>query len=96
MTFVPGSKLEKIGTDCFMLTKIEKITIPKGVTELQDDALGLCSSVWVVEFETGSRLRSIGEHVFCLFENLAHINLPEHLKSIDDYAFYGCVNLKSV
>ena len=34
ITFAPGSRLKKIGQNCFSGTGIEKIVIPKGVTEI--------------------------------------------------------------
>ena len=34
--FEEGSKLEKIGRGCFWGTGIQRIVIPKGVTEIQE------------------------------------------------------------
>lgn len=38
VTFVPGSKLKKIGIGCFRDSGVERIAIPKEVEEIQNSA----------------------------------------------------------
>ena len=56
VTFAPGSRLEKIGAECFQNTGIERITIPKGVTKIQTRTFYNCKKLVEVAFEAGSRL----------------------------------------
>lgn len=60
LSFAPGSKLEKIGSESFCNTGMERITIPKSVKEIQDSAFRNCESLKYVIFEAGSVLEKIG------------------------------------
>ena len=48
ITFQEGSRLEKIGHNCFNWSNIEELYIPGTVTEIGNDAIGYCSSLRVV------------------------------------------------
>lgn len=92
MIFAPGSRLEKIGPKSFCNTEIEKIIIPKNVTEIKDSAFHECGNLKEVVFEDGSRLETIGEIAFGQCKKLTKINLPDGLKKIG----IGCFNSSSL
>ena len=87
MTFAPGSRLEKIGAECFQNTGIERITIPKGVTKIQTRTFYNCKKLVEVTFEAGSRLQTIGKEGFGDCYGLTKIHLPERLKRLEDHVF---------
>ena len=60
MTFAPGSKLKRIGSECFFEAGIEEIFIPKSVVEIRDSAFYECERLRKVVFEKGSKLRALG------------------------------------
>lgn len=64
VTFAPGSELEEIGAECFSATRIETITIPKGVANIWAGAFYKCEGLREVTFEKESRLRTIRSNLF--------------------------------
>ena len=95
VTFVPGSKLEKIGSGSFYKTGIERIVIPKGVEEIRESTFYECKDLKEVLFEEGSRLKTIGEDAFNGCANLTKMTFPEGLEKIGIGAFAGS-RLKNV
>lgn len=85
--FVPGSKLEKIGSGSFFRTGLEKILIPKSAEEIQEYAFYECKNLKEVLFEEGSRLKTIGEDAFNGCANLTKMTFPEGLEEIGICAF---------
>ena len=79
MIFAPGSKLEKISPKGFCRTGLEKIVIPKSLTEIRESAFEGCESLREVVFEEGSRLETIGARCFsgC---GLEEITLPASVR----------------
>ena len=89
--------LESIGymavTECI---RLQSISIPALVVEIDDRAFEDCRSLKSVTFE-GTALTRIGDWAFYNCHELASINLPEGLTEIGKAAFYGCIyaeNLK--
>ena len=96
VVFAPGSALERIGPNCFYMTRIERIVIPKGVIKIECNAFKDCENLKEVVFEEESRLRTLMESAFWRCNSLAKISLPEGLKSIGDSVFQDCRNLKDI
>ncbi len=69
----------------------EEITVPDGVTRINETAFELShvKSVHLPESVT-----SIGERAFQYCDNLESINIPEHITRIGQNAFYGCNHLE--
>ena len=63
MTF-GSSSLKRIGTQCFMGTEIEEVTIPDSVRELYDKCFFRFSSLRHVGFSPSSSLERIGFRAF--------------------------------
>ena len=74
--------LERIGKGCFCGTGVERIVIPKGVEEIQDNAFCNCESLKEVVFEAGSAVKKIGNHAFCGCISLKNIQFPDGLETI--------------
>ena len=71
---------------------ITSITIPSGVTKLEEAAFGNCSKLASVNFK-GNELTTIGNHCFRSNSALSKIKLPASVTSIGAYAFAYCSNL---
>ena len=56
--------LRKIGEGSFYKSGIKRITIPKGVVEIQEGTFRECESLTEVVFEAGSALKKIGDYAF--------------------------------
>lgn len=74
------------------------IGLPKTVTRIGDGAFKACENLKRIWFEEGSELESIGSHAFRDCKRLIYLEyyygkidniLPEGLKRIGDYAFFG-------
>ena len=76
--FREGSRLKKIGEDCFICSGIEEIELPETVTEIGDNAFKSCSGLRIVWVEDG-----------CAVDVRKHVDLSvavisrEHIKQID-------------
>ena len=65
MVFREGSRLEKIGEECFGFSGIEEIELPGTVREIGRDAFGYCSDLRVIFAEddcVDSVRKAIGDH----------------------------------
>ena len=96
VTFLPGSKLEKIRSGSFCCAWIENMVIPKSVTEIQRKAFYKCANLREVVLEAGSRLRTIDDGVFNQCSSLAKINLSDGLRTLGCEAFSWCEKLKNI
>lgn len=75
------------------------IHIPASVTKIGISAFenyGAANSIAVLDFASGSKLKSISTDAFNSCYSLTSITLPASLTTIGAYAFYGCKNLSSV
>lgn len=70
-----------------MNQSIQKVIIPKSVTEIQRLAFADCKNLKEVVFENGSRLKTIMATAFSGCSALENIILPEGLENIGKYAF---------
>lgn len=120
LTFAQGSALTKLEgwsidgitsgprIGAFSNTKIESITIPACITEIQDASFADCSFLREILFEAGSHLEVINgmnprpgyysyiSGAFCNCTALQSIIIPSSVKTIKGGAFYGCSSLVSL
>ncbi|MBR2013445.1 MAG: leucine-rich repeat protein [Clostridia bacterium] len=73
-------------------TQGEQITIPAGITEIDQGAFEGAS---FKDVSLPSSLQTIGQTAFRNCENLLHITIPENVARIGDMAFSGCDMLLS-
>jgi len=69
------------------------VTIPSGVTRIEDDAFRCHNGLWSVSIPVG--VRSIGGGAFSDCSNLASVEMPLGVLSIGGEAFYSCRSLTS-
>ena len=87
-------KLEEIGNSAFSkCSALERISIPAGVTEIGNDAFEECDSLAQLEFAEDAVLESIGNSAFA-GAPIEELVLPDSLKSVGEWAFNGCLQLK--
>lgn len=91
---INGIEVTSFGQTFLMNTGITSVTIPSGVTNIQDSAFYECSSLVSVSLPDG--LVSIGNSAFYRCLNLAAIDLPDSIESIGSRAFEYCRKLKDV
>ncbi len=83
-----------IGRCAFYATYIDKISIPEGVTVLEDGTFSVCYNLSSVTLPEG--LTSIGAYTFISCDELTSITLPSTLTTIGDEAFEGCTGLTTI
>ena len=86
--------LTTIGDSAFCnCDDLDHVVIPDNVTHIKDHAFAGCKTL--SDLTLGSGLTEIGIEAFggCKLQN---IQLPAHLKTINDYAFFNCANLSKV
>ena len=74
---------------------VSSITIPASVTTIADGAFSTNTSITTVR-ASGSALKSIGYGAFANCTGLRILELPNNAVTIDDYAFYNTLSLKSL
>ena len=92
-------ELEKEKEPSFITVGSEKqvvteVTIPDGVTFVDDNAFSQCTTLSSVTMPLG--VTSIGNNAFLYCSKLSTIRIPEGVTSIGDHAFSCCTNLTSV
>lgn len=85
--------LEKIGFSAFKNTRIKELTIPKSLTEIDEEAFMSC--VELVKIIFFSDIDMIKRDVFNGCTSLESVTINGSIKSIESRAFYGCTNLSS-
>ena len=75
---------------------LEKVIIPRSVSDLGIGAFGGCTEINKVTFDDLSSLTSISDHVFSNCTSLTTITIPKSVTNIGERAFYECSNLKQV
>ncbi|WP_324823590.1 leucine-rich repeat protein [Sinanaerobacter sp. ZZT-01] len=86
------STLTRIGDSCFSMgntrnPKLTSITVPAAVQTIGKNAFQYQKAVAILEFETGSKLTSIGNYAFCGLSAVSTIKLPSSVRSIGANAF---------
>ena len=88
------STVTSIGRCAFYATYVNKITIPKGVTVLEDGTFSDCYKLSSVTLPEG--ITSIGEYCFMSCDDLTSITLPSTLKTIGNQAFDSCTGFTTI
>ena len=88
--------LKKIGFNAFSdCVALSEITLPNGLEEIGNNAFINCGALRELTIPTS--VKTIGTHAFQNCTGLKNIGLPEAKYSIiPEYAFYGCVLLKTI
>ena len=66
------------------------------VTRIERAAFYRCTSLTKITFQSGSRLKSIGENAFSHCSGLMDIEIPNSVRNIGKYAFYRCTSLTKI
>ncbi|MBQ9978372.1 MAG: leucine-rich repeat domain-containing protein [Clostridia bacterium] len=94
-TFSGGNNVNQIGKGAFQDCKqLIKVTIPAGVTTIQDECFRGCSELRMLTLPPN--LIAIGESAFQACIVLKNIDISNTTKTIGNSAFYGCLSLKSI
>ncbi len=79
----------------------EDDVLPYTYTTLDDNSIEITSYIGkrkyitIPEYIDNKKVTSIGRSAFANNTKLVNVNLPSGLKSIKDYAFDGCINIKN-
>ena len=90
-----GKPVTEISSQAFSNLAIKKVTVPKSVSKIGDQAFTYCYQLANVVFEENGNLTTIGQNVFS-GTAIVSITLPEGLKRIEAGAFNGCHNLEEI
>lgn len=93
-TVTLSDELTSIAEGLFKQSGITEIEIPASVTRIDKYAFSE-SNLSILTFADGSLLKAIGNEAFKK-TNLTSLTVPDNLKVIGSYAFYGNTNLESV
>ena len=92
---INGTEVISIGYKAFFVcTSLTGVTIPEGVTKIEDFAFFECDSLTSVTIPEG--VTKIEDFAFSYCSSLTDITLPESLTSIGSYAFMNCKGLTSI
>ena len=104
VSFQEGSRLEKIGQNCFSGTAIEEFLAPSSLRKIGDIAFAFCGSLERVVLNEG--LERLGareviegkEREGQVFREtgIGSIRLPSTLRRVEAQTFWGCYNLKTI
>lgn len=83
-----------IGNSAFDSSGLTSVTIPANVSIILENAFFNCTNLASVTFE-GTKLGAFRTSIFSYCSNLASINIPEGVESIQNYAFTSCYGLTS-
>ena len=87
ITFEEGSLLEEIPANAFNSSGLTAVSIPEGVTKINDSAFFSCQQL--LSLELPSSLKTIGSSSFNKTLKLKTLTLPENLERIGASAFEG-------
>jgi hypothetical protein len=82
------SGVTHIGEWAFTYSGITSVVVPDGVTKIETGVFSICEHL--EEVTLSKNITFIGEDAFDYCLALTTLTLPESLKIIDMYAFYGC------
>lgn len=86
-------KVTAVGAKAFSVGRFERVELPVGIIEIEDNALE-CWYLKSVKLPEG--LTVMGNMVFNCCRGIETVEIPDSVKSIGRYAFRGCENLKNV
>lgn len=86
--------ITSISSGAFKSNNIKSITVPKGVTELDDFVFSSLKSLTKVVLPEG--LTEIPDYAFYSCSNLREVNIPNTVTKIGATAFNGCSSLENI
>ena len=89
-----SSKLKYIGYCSFSNTAVQSVTIPNGVTDLDEAAFAFCKKLASVNIP--NTVKTIGRQCFRECTSLVNITIPNSVTKIGYCGFQDCIKLKSV
>ena len=92
-TTIPSS-VTSIGSEAFAYTGLTSVTIPEGVTSIEEGVFHGCSGLTSVTIP--SSVTSIGSEAFAYCTGLTSVTIPSSVTSIGSEAFRNCEGLTSV
>jgi len=102
------SKVTTIGRDAFdSCDGLQKLNIPASVSYIGDGALSECQNLTTIDVDADNKYYQFKDgvlynkegnilHTYLITNKASSFTIPENIDSISDYAFYACLNLKSV
>ena len=92
---IGGKTVTSIGFGVFWENEtLTKITIPDGVTELEDDCFRFCTALTDVTIPDS--VLSIGKYAFDGCTKLCNVKISNGVKTIGEYAFSDCSELTGI
>lgn len=92
---INGIIVNKIGKYCFYENNsITQLTIPKSISEVENNAIARCLKLEKVEIQEG--ISKISKYMFYGCDNLTYVSIPKSVVEIDEWAFLGCKRLSKV
>jgi len=86
--------LTSLGVKCFVNCDILSLSIPKGITEIPENAF--LNNAYLTSLTLPSTLTSIGNGAFAGLTSLTNVNIPEGVTALGSYVFSGDVSLKAI
>jgi len=87
-------KVRRIGVNAFAASRLKRVTLPFGVTELADCAFAHCNDL--TEIHIPASVETIGEAAFAYCSSLSAVTLPEGVRGLGEAAFTFCPALERV
>lgn len=83
-----------LGDQAFGNSKLQKVQLPEGLTEIPDKMFYYCQTL--VNVTIPSTVTRIGKEAFYYCTSLEYVNVPKMVTLIDEKAFYNCKVLKEI
>ena len=90
---IPNS-VARIGKWAFFSSELKSLTIPLGITTLEESTFNGCRSLSKINLP--NTLTSIGDKAFYKCRSIISIDIPNKVTSIGEFAFWECTSLTSV
>lgn len=86
--------IKKIAASSFAVTAISELTIPEGVTAIENAAFFGCENLTSVTIP--NTVKAIGDGAFRLCRRLSIVQMPDSLQEMGESAFAGCHSLEQI
>ena len=86
--------VKSIGKSAFADTSIKSLTLPDGITRIEDNTFTRCSSLESITIPDG--VTSIGDSAFSECPKLKSITIPDSVTSLGKSAFFYCTSLSDL
>lgn len=96
ISFEENNNLKIIQERACSDTMLVSITIPKGVTQIGNEAFYNCNKLSKILFEDDSKLSSLGTQTFAKATNMQCITIPTNVLELKNGLFNGCTNLSNI